>query len=81
MAIDILFPCDPKKNKTCKKTACQNPCTMTLDPMSAKDNWLFKDLRVIKHGKTELPDILVIKMLEAQGKEHEENLRRKNDHN
>lgn len=79
MAIDILFPCDPSKNKTCKKTSCNNPCTMTADPTSAKENWLFKELRIIKRGKLEMSDALILKMVEAQSKEHEENLRRLKD--
>lgn len=35
------YPCDPKKNKDCKKTACYakgGPCSLTLNPEYAKED-------------------------------------------
>lgn len=69
--IRVLYPCDPSKNTKCTKESCGDLCTLTTDPTVAKENWLFKELRIIKEGEVTSEDALFIKILEAEGKSHE----------
>ncbi len=69
--IRVLYPCNPSKNTKCKKTACGLMCTMTTDPTCAKDNWTFKDLKIIPSRHIELADVIFLNILKQEGKEHE----------
>ena len=51
--IKIFYPCDPAKNTKCTKEACGLMCTMTSDPTCAKDNWTFKDLKILVKQEAE----------------------------
>ena len=69
--IKVLYPCDPSKNTKCTKERCGAMCTMTEDPTCAKDNWVFKDLRVIPSRNIDLKDILFLNILKQKGKKHD----------
>lgn len=69
--IRVLYPCDPAKNTKCTKEACGLMCTMTTDPTCAKDNWVFKDLKVIPSEEIELADVIFLNILKQEGEEHE----------
>ena len=48
MLLKILYPCDPKKNVTCTKRACDlELCTQTTHAEYAKDNYTYEDVKVI----------------------------------
>lgn len=71
--IRVLYPCDPSKNTKCTKEACGTMCTMTSDPTCAKDNWVYKDLRVIFSNEIALADVIFLNILKQEGEEHESN--------
>ena len=71
--IRVLYPCDPSKNTKCAKTACRTLCTMTADPTCAKDNWIFKDLKIIPSEHIELADVIFLNVLKQEAEEHEGN--------
>lgn len=71
--IRVLYPCDPAKNVKCTKETCGTMCTMTTDPTCAKDNWAFKDLKVIPSEEIELSDVIFLNILKQEGEEHESN--------
>ena len=37
-----VYKCDPKKNKNCKKTACQILCFYSLNPANSADGKVYK---------------------------------------
>jgi len=48
MILKILYPCDPEKNITCTKEACNSiMCTQTTHAKYAKDNYTWEDIRVL----------------------------------
>lgn len=71
--IRVLYPCDPAKNTKCTKEACGLMCSMTTDPTCAKDNWVFKDLKVIPSEEIALADVIFLNILKRESEEHESN--------
>lgn len=71
--IKVLYPCDPFKNTKCTKEACGTMCTMTTDPTCAKDDWFFKDLKIIPSRHVDLEDVIFLNVLKQEGKMHENN--------
>lgn len=71
--IRVLYPCDPAKNTKCTKEVCGTMCSMTADPTCAKDNWVFKDLKVFPSEEIELADVIFLNILKQEGEEHESN--------
>ena len=69
--IRVLYPCDPEKNTKCTKEECGLMCNMTTDPTCAKDNWVFKDLKIIPSRHIELADVIFLNILKREAEEHE----------
>lgn len=48
MILKILYPCDPEKNITCTKEACDPKlCTQTTHSKYAKDIYTYEDIEVV----------------------------------
>ena len=67
----VLYPCDPKKNKDCKKDTCGVLCTMTTHKEFSTDDWKLKDLKVSCDGLYSREDMNLFHELNEEAKKHD----------